>query len=170
MRVPLTSGFTFMPEGEHVLKISEAEFKEEFGKVKLTFVNASGKKHFENYQLYDKDGNANDGAFSAFSSLARAALNDGDGELEDIDPADLKGKYIKGLITYREYTDKEGKNKKTTQKEPGTWWEEVDSAEIAAFEQEAGKASAANAARAPAEAKPAAKTAAVFDLNALLGR
>lgn len=170
MRVPLTSGFSLMPEGEHVLKITEAEFKEEFGKVKLTFANAAGKKHFENYQLYDKDGNANDGAFSAFSSLARAALCDSDEELEDIDPADLKGKYIKGLITYREYTDKDGKNKKTTQKEPGTWWEEVDSAEIAAYEREAGKASASNAARAPAEAKPTAKPTGGLDLNALLGR
>lgn len=165
-RIPLTGGYSLMSEGEHVLMITEADYKEDFGKIKLTMATADGKKHFENYTLFNKDGEPNDGACGAFSGLAKAALADPDAE--DIDPNDLKGLFVKGTISYREYEGNDGKMKKTTQKAPGTWWEEVTPEEIASY-QIAQKNKEAKAAPAPAPA-PAAKKPAGLDLNALLGR
>lgn len=131
-RIPMTGGFTMMAEGEHILKITEAEYKEEFGKLRLTMQNKQGKRHFEQYQLFDKDGNPNDGACNAFSALARAAMRNND--MDDIDPDELVGKYLKGTISYREYEGRDGTIKKATQKAPGTWWEAVEDEEIAEFE------------------------------------
>lgn len=133
-RIPLTGGFTLMPEGEAVLKIISATYKEDFGKVKLTLANAKGQKHFENFTLVDKDGNTNDGACGAFSALAKTALRNPDAE--DVDVDELVGCYVKGEIAYRTYEDKDGNTKKTTTKAEGTYWEEVDDDEIADFDAE----------------------------------
>lgn len=156
-RIPLTGGFTMMSEGEQILKITEATYKEDFGKVKLTMANASGQKHFENFTLVNKDGDMNDGACNAFSALAKTALRDPDAE--DVDVEELVGCYLKGEITYREYEDKNGVTKKATTKAEGTWWEEVSDAEIAEFKAKSDKKST----------KSAAKSGGV-DLKSILGR
>ena len=130
-RIPLSGGFTIMPEGEHILQIVGVEYKEAFGKLKLTMQNAAGQRHFENYQLYDKDNNPNDGALGAFAALARAAT--GDSDSEDIDPDDLKGCLVKAMIEHRTYENAEGVTKKATQKVPGTYWESVSDEEYDAY-------------------------------------
>lgn len=126
-KIKLGNGFTPMTEGQQILKIENAEYKEEFGKLKLTMVNAKGQKHFENYTFLNALGETVDGAIGAFSGLARAAMNDSD--IEDIDPTDLVGKYVSCVIAYREYEDKEGNKKRTTCKADGTWWESVADAD-----------------------------------------
>lgn len=146
--------FSIMPEGEHTLKITEAVYKEDFGKVKITMKNAKGQKHFENFTLTDKDGNPNDGACAAFAMLAKTALCEPD--REEVDVSELVGRYLKGQITHRTYEDTEGKTKTATTKAPGTYWEEATSADIAIFE---------NAEHGASEA-PKQK----YDLKSLLGR
>jgi len=131
-RITLTGGFSLMPEGDYVFKIVEAEYKEDFGKIKITMENEAGKKHFENFTIVDAKGNVNDAASGAFSALAKTAMDDN--TLTDIDPEELVGKYLKGLIAHREYTATDGTVKKSTTKAPGTWWEHPDESEIAQYE------------------------------------
>lgn len=156
-RIPLTGGFTMMERGEQILKITSAEYKEDFGKVKLTMQNAKGQKHFENFTLVNNNGETNDGACGAFSALAKTALRNTDAD--DVDVTELVGCYIKGEIDYREYENKDGVTKKATTKAEGTWWEEVSDEEIAAFEGKGEKKSS-----------PAPKSANGVDLKSLLGR
>lgn len=149
-RIQLTGTFSIMPEGEHVLQIVAVSYKEEFGKLSVTMETADGKKHFENFNLLDSSGQPSTGAYNSFSALARTAMKDNN--LEDIDPQDLIGTFVKGTITHREYTDKNGQLKKATQKEPGTWWEAPADEEIEDFLNKSGT--------------PAKKS---FDLNSILG-
>ena len=173
-RIPLTGGYTMMPEGETVLMIKEATYKEDFGKVKLTLVNSKGQKHFENFTLVDKDGNTNDGACGAFSALAKTALRDPEAENVDVD--ELVGTFIKAEIAYREYEGNDGKTKKTTTKAEGTWWEEVTDAEIAEFQKDytppkkADKPKSRSTVSVPRTTAPAKATGTKPDLKSILGR
>lgn len=151
-RIPLTGSFSIIPEGEHVLKITAATYKEEFGKIKLTMETKDGAKHFENFSLIKTNGETNDGACSAFSVLAKTALRNP--SLEDVDIEELVGTYIKGTIVHESYTGADGKAKTTTRKANGTWWTEVSDGEIDDFEG-----------RKKVDTLPAS-----LDLNALLGR
>ena len=45
------SGFTPIPEGTHVFKITSAEYDEDFGIVDIQMVTADGKKHNERFFL-----------------------------------------------------------------------------------------------------------------------
>ena len=163
-RIPLTGGFTMMDEGEQILKITQAEYKEDFGKVKLTMQNAKGQKHFESFTLFDKNGEMNDGACGAFSALAKTALRNSDAE--DVDVNELVGRYIKGEITYREYTNNDGVKKKATTKADGTWWEEVSDEEIESFVN----AQSERKDKPKTGGKAAPKSGGGIDLKSLLGR
>lgn len=125
--------FTLMPEGFYVFKIDSVEYKPDFGKIKITMVNSNKQKHFENFSLIGKDGGANEKAIMAFSSFARSAMHNP--SLTDVEPADLVGKFIKGEISHREYTKKDGTMGKATQKKQGTYWEECTAEEEANFEK-----------------------------------
>ena len=161
-RVNLSGGFTIMSEGEYVLKIIEVKHNPDFGKIDITMTNAQGRHHFEHFSLFDKDGNSRESASNAFSILARRALRNP--AAEDIDTDELIGTYLKGVISHREYEDKDGNTKKTTQREPGTYWEEVSDDEIAEFERVyQGKTSS------PAAPKTTSKKYGM-DLTNLLGR
>ena len=149
-RIALTGGFTPMPEGIHILKITKVEYDESFGRMSITMENAAGQRHFENFRFLDANGEENQKAIGAFSSLARAAL--GDSEADEIDTDELVGYLVKGEISYRTYEDKEGKTRTATQKTPGTWWETPTDEEAEAFS---------------ATAKPEKKK---MDLNSILGR
>ena len=152
MGIPLSTGFALMEEGTQILKITKADYKEEFGKLNLTMENVQGRKHFENFMLIDKSGETNDKAISALSALARSATHDP--SLSEVEPSDLVGCFLKGEISYREYTDKDGKPKKTTQKEPGTYWEECTAEEEAWYKQNKVVKTPA-----PAKAEPPKETA-----------
>lgn len=127
MRIPLSGGFTLVPEGKHIFKITKVETKDDFGKVVITLVTENGAKHVERYSLMNKDGEWVDGAINAFSIFVKTALNDF--TLEEIDTSEidkLVGHYIAAVVTHEEYTDNSGTVRKTSRlgnKEVSTGWD-----------------------------------------------
>lgn len=99
-KIPLTEGFSPLPEGTYVFRVDKVDYKEAFGKLVITLVTQSGKKHAERFYLQNKDGGDNDGARSAFSFLAKTALNDF--TATEIDPEDLLGYFIKAEISHED--------------------------------------------------------------------
>ena len=97
-RIPMTGGFQIMPEGEQVLKITSAEYDEDFGKVTFVLTNAKGQTCQERFSLLNQDGNPNEKALGAFSFFAKTAMNDF--TMEDVDPAELVGHYIRAEIIH----------------------------------------------------------------------
>lgn len=90
-RIPMTSGFTLIPEGEHIFRIFGVEYQEDFGNLTVHMINAQGMIHRETFHL--KNGNLpNESAMNAFSYFAKTAMNDY--TMEDIDPDDLVNHYI----------------------------------------------------------------------------
>ena len=107
-RISITGGFQIMPEGEQVLKITAAEYDEDFGKAIFTLTNAKGQTCQERFGLMNQDGSPNERALNAFSFFAKTAMNNFD--IEDIDPVELVGRYIKAEVIH---------NKVPSNKEPG---------------------------------------------------
>ena len=107
-RIPMTGGFQMMPEGEQVLKITKAEYDEDFGKAIFVLENAKGQTCQERFSLLNQDGSPNEKAMGAFSFFAKTALNDFD--IEDVDPVELVGCFIKAEVIH---------NKVPSNKEPG---------------------------------------------------
>ena len=97
-RIPMTGGFQIMPEGEQVLKITAAEYDEDFGKAIFTLANAKGQTCQERFSLLNQDGSPNEKALGAFSFFAKTALNDFD--IEDVDPVELVGHYLKAEVIH----------------------------------------------------------------------
>ena len=107
-RISITGGFQIMPEGEQVLKITAAEYDEDFGKAIFTLTNAKGQTCVERFGLLNEDGSPNERALNAFSFFAKTAMNNFD--IEDIDPVELVGRYLKAEVVH---------NKVPSNKEPG---------------------------------------------------
>lgn len=99
-RIPMTGVFQIMPEGEQVLKITKAEYDEDFGKAIFTLENAKGQTCQERFSLLMQDGSPNERALSAFSFFAKTALNNFD--IEDVDPVELVGRYIKAEVIHNQ--------------------------------------------------------------------
>ena len=97
-RIPMTGGFQVMPEGEQVLKITAAEYDEDFGKAIFTLANAKGQTCREQFNLLNNDNTPNEKALNAFSFFAKTAMNDFD--LVDIDPVELVGHYIRAEVIH----------------------------------------------------------------------
>ena len=97
-RIPMTGGFQMMPEGEQVLKITKAEYDEDFGKAIFTLENARGQSCQESFGLLNQDGTPNERALNAFSFFAKTALNDFD--IVDVDPVELVGHFIKAEVIH----------------------------------------------------------------------
>ena len=97
-RIPMTGGFQIMPEGEQVLKITSAEYDEDFGKATFTLTNAKGQTCQERFNLMNQDSTPNEKALNAFSFFAKTAMNKFD--MEDIDPVELIGHYIKAEVIH----------------------------------------------------------------------
>ena len=145
-RIRMTGGFQIIPEGVHVLKITDAQYDEEFGKAIFTLVNEKGASCTERFSLLNQDNTPNEKALAAFSYFAKTALNNFD--IEDVDPVELVGCYIRAEVIH---------NKVPSSKEPGkmlTFVNLGDKAPASGFD---------GAAEAPAP-KPSG-----LDLNALLG-
>ena len=98
-RIPMTGGFQVMPEGEQVLKITAAEYDEDFGKAIFTLTNAKGQTCREQFSLMNQDGSANEKAMNAFSFFAKTAMNNFD--LVDVDPVELVGRYIRAEVIHK---------------------------------------------------------------------
>lgn len=111
-RITMIGGFQIMPEGEHILKITAAEYEEDFGKVTLTLANVKGQTLVERFSLLNQDGTPNERALNAFSFFAKNAMNDFD--MEDIDPVELIGHYIKAEVIHRTQPNRNDPTKMTT--------------------------------------------------------
>ncbi len=97
-RIPMTGGFQIMPEGVQVLKITKAEYDEDFGKAIFTLTNAKGQTCQERFSLLNQDNTPNEKALGAFSFFAKTAMNNFD--LEDVDPVELVGRYIRAEVIH----------------------------------------------------------------------
>ena len=82
-----------------MLKITAAEYDEDFGKAIFTLANAKGQTCREQFSLLNQDGTPNEKAMNAFSFFAKTAMNDFD--LEDIDPVELVGHYLRAEVIHR---------------------------------------------------------------------
>ena len=111
-RIPMTGGFQIMPEGEQVLKITKAEYDEDFGKAIFTLANAKGQTCLERFNLLNQDNTPNEKALGAFSFFAKTAMNDFD--LEDVDPEELVGRYIRAEVIHNKVASREDPTKTKT--------------------------------------------------------
>lgn len=99
-RLPLTGGFTVIPEGTYVFYIYSVEYDEDFGKMIIKLITADGKKHQERFSLKNDDDTINEKAMNAFSFFAKTAINNFDAT--DIDTDELVGHYIRAEIVHTE--------------------------------------------------------------------
>ena len=111
-RIPLTSGFTLVPEGVHVFKIVEVKYDEEFGKLEILMVTSQGIKHSERFKLLDNNSQPNEKALNAFSYFAKVALNRFDAE--EIDHTELVGHYIRAEVLHSKIPSNKDPNKMMT--------------------------------------------------------
>lgn len=164
-KIGLTEGFTVIPEGTYVFKITAVNYKEDFGKMEVTMQTQSGTKHIERFSLLKTDGSPNEGALNAFSYFAKTALNDF--SLTEIDHEDLIGCFIECDVEHDTQPNRNKPDKTVTfarlaDKRPSDGW---DSGEAPT------PAPAPKAAPAPSQAanKAASGKKPTMDLAALLG-
>lgn len=120
-------GFTLIPEGTHVFKVTAVKYKEDFGKLEVVMETKDGLKHTERFSLLSADGSTNQGALGAFSYFAKTVLNDF--TLKEIDHEDLVGHFIEGEIEHQVVPSNRDPNKTVTfvhmgEKRPSSGWEE----------------------------------------------
>lgn len=174
-RIPMTSGFTLIPEGTYVFRIYDAKYDEEFGKIEVKLVNAAGMTHTERFSIKDKNDEMNEKALNAFSYFAKTAM--GDFSLEDIDPEELIDHFICAEVVHTKLPSNKDPNKTVTfanlgDKSPAEYFDTEPVARAFTLGKEGASPApkAATAAPAPATAPVAQPTAAKgLDLDALLG-
>ena len=111
-RIPMTNGFSLVPEGVHVFRIYNVTYDEEFGKLTIFMVNAQSITHKENFSLKDKNDQPNEKAYNAFSYFAKTALNDF--TVEDIDHTDIINCYIRAEVIHTKLPSNKDPNKTVT--------------------------------------------------------
>lgn len=50
-KITLSEGFSVVPEGTHVFKITDVKYKEAFGKLEIKMKTAKGQTHTERFSL-----------------------------------------------------------------------------------------------------------------------
>lgn len=105
--ISLARAFPILEEGHYTFQITEVDYDETYGDMKITMETEDGKKHREQYRLLDTNGEPNEGALLAFSYMARAAMDDM--TLDDIDEQELVGATFEADIEHTEATSKKGK-------------------------------------------------------------
>ena len=111
-RISMTGGYKPIPEGEQVLKITAAEYDEDFGKAIFTLANAKGQTCRETFSLLNNDNTPNERAMNAFSYFAKNAMNDFD--MEDVDPVELVGRYIRVEVIHNKVPSNQDPTKMIT--------------------------------------------------------
>lgn len=111
-KIALSEGFTVIPEGTHIFKIVEVNYKEAYGKLEIKMKTAKGQTHIERFSLIKQDGSSNEGALNAFSYFAKTAL--GDYTLQDIDPEELVGFFIECDVEHDVQPSNRNPNKNVT--------------------------------------------------------
>ena len=137
------TGFTVIPEGRYVFKITACEYKQKFNKIEITLKTAKGQTIKESYMLN------NDGGRKAFSYMAKTAMHDYD--LDEIDHTDLIGKYISAQVEHTVQPHRDDPNKTVT------FANLRDKQEAYAFEHEADAEDSAPKESAPPTAKATTK-------------
>jgi hypothetical protein len=169
-RIPMTSGFTIIPEGEYVFRIYDATYDEEFGKIIVKLVNAKGQTQTERFSIKDNNDEYNEKALNAFSYFAKTAMNDY--SLEDVDPEELIDHYIRAEVVHTKVPSNKDPNKTVTfanlgDKSPADGFdEEATQAALTMSRTNSGKPTASAA---PKTSTPAASTTKGLDLDSLLG-
>lgn len=173
-RIPMTSGFTLIPEGTYVFRVYAATYDEEFGKIEVKLVNAAGMTHTERFSIKDNNDELNEKALNAFSYFAKTVM--GDYTLEDIDPSELIDHFICAEVVHTKLPSNKDPNKTVTfanlgDKSPAEYFDTEPVTRALTLGKEkntstAPKVSAPTASPAPA---PAAQPAKGLDLDALLG-
>ena len=174
-RIPMTSGFTLIPEGTYVFRVYAATYDEEFGKIEVKLVNAAGMTHTERFSIKDKNDEMNEKALNAFSYFAKTVM--GDYTLEDIDPAELVDHFVCAEVVHTKLPSNKDPNKTVTftnlgDKSPADYFDTEPVARALTLGKEGTSPApkAETAAPAPATAPAAQPTAAKgLDLDALLG-
>ena len=100
------TGFSIVPEGEHVFKITKVDYKQDYEKIEVTCETKEGQKQIERFVL------STDGGAKAFSYFAKVALNDW--SAEDIDSDDLLGCYFIGTVEHTTQPNKNDPSKNVT--------------------------------------------------------
>lgn len=162
-KIGLSEGFSLIPKGTHVFKITGVNYKEDFGKMEITMQIASGQKHVERFSLLNKDGEPNQGGLNAFSYFAKVALNDF--SLTEIDHEDLVGRFIRCEVDHEEVESNRTPGKmlkfvRLGDKEPADGFDEEPAAPAPAKKEKAAEKPATTA-------KSGGKKP--FDLNSILG-
>lgn len=111
-RIPMTSGFTLIPEGTYVFRVYDATYDEEFGKIEVKLVNAQGMTHTERFSIKDNNDELNEKALNAFSYFAKTVM--GDYTLEDIDPSELIDHFICAEVVHTKLPSNKDPNKTVT--------------------------------------------------------
>lgn len=111
-RIPMTSGFTLIPEGTYVFRVYDATYDEEFGKIEVKLVNAQGMTHTERFSIKDNNDELNEKALNAFSYFAKTVM--GDYTLEDIDPSELIDHFICAEVVHTKIPSNKDPNKTVT--------------------------------------------------------
>lgn len=94
------TGWSMIPEGDYIFKITDVVYKEDFGKLEVKLTSQEGQTHTERYSLLTNRGEVNEGAQKAFSYFAKTALNNFN--VEEIDPDDLIDCYVSATVEHVE--------------------------------------------------------------------
>ncbi len=129
-RIPMTSGFMIIPEGEYIFRIYDATYDEDFGRIEIKLVTAKGLTHTERFSIKDSNDEFNEKALNAFSYFAKTAM--GDFSLEDVDPEELIDHYICAEVTHTKVPSTKDPSKTMTfanlgDKSPATGFDETPS-------------------------------------------
>ena len=130
--------------------------------MEIKLVTSKGLRHTERFMLRGQDDEPNAGAMTAYSLLARAAI--GDFDLEEIDHADIIGKYIRGVIVHTTRPSKKDPTKTVTFANLA-----YEKAHADGFEGEVSKSAQTLMQEAAQKAKKAPVSAPDIDLDSLLG-
>lgn len=122
-RIKLNEGFKELEVGNgQLLVISGVSYDDQKDRMRVTFKDRNGGSSSEFYNLFTKEkvrGKKglqrvpNEGALTAFSTMAKHALNDWD--REDIDPEELVGRYVIANVTYDDVKVKDENGEETGQ-------------------------------------------------------
>ncbi len=95
-KIALSEGYSLIPEGTHIFKIVEVNYKEAYGKLEIKMKTAKGQTHTERYSLIKSDGSPND--YSA----------------QEIDPEELIGLFIECDVHHDILPSNKNPNKNVT--------------------------------------------------------
>lgn len=113
MKITLSGGgFQLIPEGQHIFRIDDVNYDEEWGRLEVKMTTERGMKHTERFMLKDANDLPNERALNAFSYFAKTAMNDF--SLEEIDHDDLIGHYISAVVKHTQVPSKKDPTKTMT--------------------------------------------------------